>query len=341
MNIIRFLVLVCAFWNVFPARAQLGGNATYRFLSLPVSASQMALGGKQFTSQAYDILIDFQQPALIDSTQLLMPAINYSNFLADVNYAHLGYVWQTPYGYFFSGIHYLNYGSFLRTDENGEKTGKFSANEGAVTFGYAYRLGKFFRIGANLKYVFSQLAEYKSSGLGGDFGILFSNRSGSELSLVLRNFGFQISTYNGTRESFPFEVDFSYAQLLSHAPLRLFLTLENLQKPRIAFANTAYDQVDPNGNVIHENITWVHHFFRHVVIGTEIFPRKRFRLRLGFNFRRAAELGFKDINFSSGMSYGFGIRLNKFALDYGYGQYHYASNGHFFTLHLFLNGKNE
>ncbi len=336
-----FLLSVLFLFHAFMVNAQLGGTSVYRFLSLPVSAKQVSLGGKQYVSFPYDVLQNFNNPALIHDDQKHQVDINYSNFLADVNYGQAGYVWKTRYGNLFTGIQYLNYGRFLRTDENGEKIGHFGANEGNITIGYAYSLNHKFFIGANIKWVYSQLAEYKSSGIGGDLGFFYKDSTGTQMALVIRNFGYQIQTYNGTRESFPFEIDFSFSKLLAHAPLRIFVTLENLQKPRIAFVNTVNDQISPDGEVIHENIGIVQHIFRHFVTGVEIFPRKRFHLQLGYNFRRAAELGFKDVNFSSGMAYGFGIRFNTFALDYGYGQYHYASNGHFFTLHFFLKTKNE
>jgi hypothetical protein len=173
-----------------------------------------------------------------------------------------------------------------------------------------------------------------------DFGLSYHSEF-QNFSLIIRNFGTQLTTYAGTREPLPFEIAVSYAQLLQHAPLRLFVTLENLQKPGIAFINTARDQVDPDGNVTHENIRFYHHFFRHLVTGVEIFPRKRFKMRIGFNFRRAAEFGLKDINFSSGLAFGFGLRLNKFSLDYGYGQYHFAGNVHHIGIHIFLKKRNN
>ncbi|NPA45691.1 MAG: type IX secretion system protein PorQ [Chlorobi bacterium] len=323
-------------WMAYVTSAQIGGTATYRFLSLPPSAAQIALGGKQMVSLHDSPLQNFSNPALIDSMQARMPALNYSHWIADINYGNLAYVWDTRYGLFFTGIHYLNYGRFTEANADGEITGTFGAMETAVVLGYAYPLGERWRVGMNVKWIHSVLAGYRSDGLAVDLGLDYRNRSGGEWALVLRNAGRQLTTYNGTQEALPLEVDLTYAQLLEHAPFRLFVTAENLQEPAIAFANPVNDRTDPNGEVTHENITLVHHIFRHLIVGTEFFPRKRFHLRAGYNFRRAAELGFKDINFSSGLSFGLGLRLRHFSLEYGYGQMHYAGNNHFISLHIFL-----
>ncbi len=333
----RFLLLCFVALGVHGLRAQLGGTATYRFLSLPPSAMQVGLGGKQMVALHDNPLQNFVNPALIDSAQTRKPALNYSNWIADINYGNLAYVWNTPYGPVFTGVHYINYGRFTAADEDGNITGSFHGGETAVVLGYAFRLHRRWQAGVNVKWIHSVLASYRSDGAALDVGLIYRNDKGGQWALVMRNLGRQFTTYNGTREPLPFEIDLTYAQLLEHAPLRLFLTAENLQKPRIAFVNTAYDQTDPNGNVTHQNITLVHHIFRHLIVGAELFPRKRFNLRLGYNFRRAGELGLKDVNFSSGLSFGLGLRLRRFALQYGYGQMHAAGNNHFIGLLIFLN----
>ena len=320
-----------------PAVAQIGGTATYRFLSLTPSALQNALGGKQFVSMPYDLLQNFSNPALISPGQTEMLGLNYANHITDINYGNAGYVFKIPKaGYIFTGITYLNYGRFTAANADGEITGKFTASESALNIGYAYRIASGFSVGANIKWIHSALAEYRSDGLAFDIGLHYQNNF-SEWALVFRNFGFQLSTYNGTREPLPFEIDLGFAQLLAHAPLRLYVTFENLQKPAIAFVNTAHNRTDPSGNEIPENINLIHHFFRHLIVGAELFPRKRFNIRLGFNFRRSAELGLQNVNFSSGFTAGFGLRLRRFRLNYAYAQYHFAGNSNMLGLTVFLN----
>ncbi|NPA43697.1 MAG: type IX secretion system protein PorQ [Chlorobi bacterium] len=331
--IFRLLVLL----TLTGGMAQTGGTAVYRFLSLSPSPIQTALGGKQFTDIPYDILQNFSNPALVDASQSGRIGLNYTAYITDINYGQLGYVWKIPgAGAVFTGVTYLNYGKFTAANESGDITGTFTASETAFQIGYGRRLKAHWYAGVTLKWIYSQLERFRSHGVAADLALRYAGEF-TDAVLLVRNAGFQLTTYNGTREPLPFEIALSYARLLEHAPLRLYVTWENLQKPLIAFPNPARAQIDPDGNVREENIRFYHHIFRHLITGVEFFPRKRFRLRTGFNFRRAAELGLKDVNFSSGLAFGFGLRLNKFSVDYGYGQYHFAGNAHHLGIHIFLN----
>jgi len=322
-----------------PACSQIGGTAVYRFLSLSPSPVQTALGGKQFVSFPGQILQNFSNPALIVVSDRHTVGINYTHYITDINYGQLGYTWQTgKAGTFFTGITYLNYGRFTAADADGNRTGTFGASETVFQAGYGYRISGKWYGGISVKGIYSQLESYRSTGLAADISLTYHDTL-TDAAFLVRNAGFQLTTYNGSREPLPFEIALSYARLLEHAPLRLFVTFENLQVPAIAFVNPAHSQIDPDGNVQEETIRFYHHIFRHLITGAEIFPRKRFRLRIGFNFRRAAELGLQDVNFSSGMSYGFGLRLRKWAVDYGYGQYHFAGNTHHVGIHFYLHPK--
>ena len=70
----------------------------------------------------------------------------------------------------------------------------------------------------------------------------------------------------------------------------------------------------------------------HFIIGAELFPKRIINLRLGYNFRRAAELKLQDVRTFGGFSFGFGIKMNKFKLNYAYSKYHSAANASTFSL---------
>jgi hypothetical protein len=320
--------------------AQIGGDAVYKFLNLSISAKQSALGGKVYTGLKGDIFQPAFNPATIDSTLNNKFGINYVSYLSDINYGNIAYARKIKkLGTFYAAVSYVNYGQFEYAGEDGTRNGTFGASENALIFGYAYTIPETkWKVGINTKFIFSAFENYASTGLALDFGLSYDNRKqGIQSALVFRNFGTQLSTYQGTKENLPFEIDASFSKTFLHAPFKWFVTLENLQKPKIAFVNTAHNTQDPNGLVIEENISIVDHIFRHIIIGVELFPRKRFNLRAGYNFRRAAELGLKDQNFSSGFSAGFGLRLRKFEINYGYGGYSFASNANYFSIIVNLN----
>ena len=155
-------------------------------------------------------------------------------------------------------------------------------------------------------------------------------------ALVVRNFGTQITTYAGLKESLPFEVDFGMSQRLENVPIRWHITLENLQKWPIAVSNPARVTTDLSGNQTEEKIGFLGNVMRHAIIGAEIFPEGGFNIRLGYNFRRAEELRIVDQRNFSGLSAGFSIKFNKMRFSYTHAKYTSAANSNFFGLQIDL-----
>ena len=71
---------------------------------------------------------------------------------------------------------------------------------------------------------------------------------------------------------------------------------------------------------------------RHLIINSEILISKGFNLRIGYNFERRKELGIENKMGLSGLSGGFGIRINRFNISYGYAKYHIAGGSNSFTV---------
>ena len=328
------------FFFIFVSKAQIGGNSVYKFLNLSISAKQSGLGGEVYTGIKNDIFQPAFNPASLDSTMHNKLGLNYVSYLSDINYGNIAFARKfKKLGLLYASVAYVNYGRFEYADEGGERNGTFGASESALLIGYAYPIpNSKWTAGLNTKFIYSALENYISTGMAIDFGLLYKNEdSGIQTGLVMRNFGTQLSTYQGTREKLPFEVNLSFSKEFLHAPFKWFVTLENLQEPKIAFVNTAHNTQDPNGEVIKENITTINHVFRHLILGVELFPRKRFNLRMGYNFRRAAELKLKDQRFGSGLNFGFGLRLRKFEINYAYGNYSFASNANYISITVNLN----
>jgi len=336
----RVLFLSISMFLSFLLQAQIGGQATFKFLNLSISAKQAALGGKIYTGLKQDIFQPAFNPATLDSTLENHLGVNYTDYLSTINYGNIAYAWHFKnLGTFYTAVTYVNYGTFDFADVNGERNGTFGASEGALILGYAYQIPHSnWHIGSNIKFILSALQNYTATGLAFDFGLLYQNETqGIATGLVARNTGWQLSTYQGTREALPFEIDWSFSKTFLHAPFKWFVTFENLQNPKIAFVNTAHNTQDPNGDIIQENISVTDHIFRHLIVGLELFPRKKFNLRAGYNFRRGAELSQKDERFGSGLNFGFGLRLRKFEINYAYSNYNYAAGTNFISIVVHLN----
>ncbi|MCX7548316.1 type IX secretion system protein PorQ [Xanthomarina sp. F1114] len=332
---IIFIMLASTFVS-----AQVGGETTYQFLNLVSSPRQAALGGKVFTNIDYDVTQGLTNPATINVEMDNQLALNYTSYLGGISYGTAAYAYtldrrtQT----FHMGVNYINYGSFDGYDENGNSTGSFTGNEAALSFGYATQLGySNFYVGGNIKLITSKLEQYNSFGAALDAGFIYINEDLEfQATLVVRNAGMQITTYAGLNEPLPLEIAFGMSQTLEHVPIRWHLTFENLQKWPIAVSNPARAETDLEGNQTQEEVGFFTNVLNHTIVGAEIFPDGIFNIRLGYNFRRGQELKILDQRNFSGISAGFGLRLNKLRFSFTHARYTSAGNANFFGLQLDL-----
>ena len=320
--------------------AQLGGESTYQFLNLISSPRQAALGGKSITNVDYDVTQALYNPATINEDMDNQLAVNYSSYLGDISYgtAAYAYTWDRRTQTFHIGMTYVNYGSFDGYDENGISTGEFSGNEAALSVGYATQIGySDFYVGSNLKLISSKLEQYNSIGVAVDVGFIYVNEYlDFNAALVIRNFGMQLTTYAGLKEKLPFEIDLGFSQKLENVPLRWHVTLENLQQWPIATENPARATTDLNGTQTPEEVGFFSNIIRHTILGMELFPDKGFNIRLGYSFRRAAELKILEQRNFSGLSFGVGLKFNKLRFSYTHARYSSAANTSFLGLQINL-----
>jgi hypothetical protein len=132
------------------------------------------------------------------------------------------------------------------------------------------------------------------------------------------------------------EILLGVSQELEHVPIRWHLTLENLQQWNIAFSNPERAESSFDGNTTEEKVSFINNTLRHVIFGVELFPKKSFNFRLGYNFRRAEELRILEQRNFSGVSLGFGLKMNKLKFNYSYSRYTLAGNTSLFGLTINL-----
>ncbi|WP_158729745.1 MULTISPECIES: type IX secretion system protein PorQ [unclassified Flavobacterium] len=315
---------------------QIGGKTIYQFLNLVASPRQAALGGKVLTIYDNDVNQAHFNPATINAEMDNHLALNYGNYYGALTYgtASYAYTYDRHLQTFQAGVNYINYGSFEGYDENGQATSAFSGSEVSLSMGYAYNVPYTdLHIGASAKLISSSLETYHSFGGALDIGALYiDERNDVNWALVIRNLGTQFSTYNGVREKLPLEVLVGVSQELENVPIRWHLTLENLQQWNIAFANPARSEQSFDGTTTPEKVSFLNNALRHVIAGVELFPKRGFNLRLGYNFRRAEELRILEQRNFSGLSFGFGLKLNKLKFNYSYSRYTPAGNTSLFGL---------
>ena len=316
--------------------AQVGGQSAYQFLGLVTSPRQAALGGKVLTFYDSDVNQAFFNPATINADMHKHLSVNYGSLFGEVGYgtAAYAYTFDRHLQTFHAGINYVNYGAFEGRDNLGNPTSAFTGSEAALSAGYSFNIpGSDWHIGANAKLITSTLQQYQSFGGAVDLGVLLIDEPNDvNWAFVVRNLGTQFTTYNGVREKLPTEILFGVSQEVENVPIRWHLTLENLQQWNIAFANPARAVGNIDGGSESEKVSFLGNAIRHVIIGAELFPRRSFNVRIGYNFRRAEELSIVDQRNFSGFSVGLGIKFNKIKFNYSYSRYTVAANTSLFGL---------
>ncbi len=329
------IFLYSLFLFISMANAQVGGERIYNFLNIPPSARQAALGGEIYTL-INDINQPLWNPSMISESIDNQAAVGYVNYLADINIgsASFAHMINRHFGTLQGGIQYINYGKFIGADENGLETGEFISKDLSFSVGYAYQIPHSdFHLGINARLLSSKIENYTSFGTAVDMGIYYySDYRPYTITAVVRSLGYQVSPYTDKREKLPFEVAVAGSYRVPDVPIRWHFTLSNLQQWNLAVPNPSNSNTDLDGVTTEENINFFDNAIRHVVIGAEFFPESNFNLRLGYNFRRAAELKLIQSRTFAGISAGFGLKMGRIRFDYAFTKYHPVSNTSTFTL---------
>ena len=336
MKKISFLYFILFSSSLF---SQVGGESVFQFLNLNSSSRQVALGGEVLTL-INDVNQPIWNPSTINAELDKQLSINYTSFLAGISVGSASYsqVINRRFGAIHGSIKYLNYGTLIEADENGNETGDFKASDVALSVGYAFNLPwtNFF-MGFNGKLINSTISNFASNGIATDIAVLYySPYKSYAFTLVARNMGTQIQSFDGTNEKLPFKVAIGGSYKLRYVPLKWHLTLDNLQQWKIAVPNPSNSTSDLEGNTTDEKISFFTNAIRHLVIGAELFPESPINLRAGYNFRRSSELKLQNSRTFSGISFGFGIKMNKLKFNYAFSKYHAATSASTFSLQFDL-----
>lgn len=343
----RIYIVFILILSNFCAYAQLlGGRNVYAFLKMPPSARVAALGGSLITVKDADVMLANLNPAALSALSDNSIAANYQFHLAGISNSSIGYgkdldkIGTTLH----ANLQYVNYGTFAQTDEFDNNNGTFRAQEYAFTFGAARQLYDKLSVGANLRFIGSQLESYKSFGMAIDAGALYADTVNRfSAALVIKNAGAQLKTYQSIKETLPLDIQLGISKRLRYLPLRFSVTMHDLQR-----WNLVYD--DPNqvqettflGQAIPEKSrfsVFSDNLFRHLIFSGEFLFTKseQFSVRMGYNHLRRKELSINQFNSFSGFSMGFGVKIKRFRLDYGREFYHLAGSSSHLGVFVNLN----
>lgn len=277
------------------AEGQVGTTSVYEFLRNDVSARAAAMAGS-FVSITNDPNVLFYNVAGLGTLDTPRGSVGFFKHLLDINAGYISYGQSfNDIGYFGGGILYTNYGSFTRTDELGNNIGSFNASDIAVAVGYSNILEENLYYGASLKFIYSSIAGYRSTGLAGDLGLLYvmpENRI--SLGISVRNLGRQLSTYLGTQENLPLDVSIGGSIVPRGIPLLLNVNIHKINEQTDNFADR----------------------FRAFGVGGEFTLSKVFQLRFGYNNEQRKDLQIGTTTGLAGFSVGLGVNVSHYKVDY-------------------------
>lgn len=338
---LRSLLLSLLVLHSFSSGAQVGGNYVYQFLNVPASARIAALGGTLITVKDHDLNTALQAPSLINPAMDRSLALNGVLYPSGVRFGNAAYAQDFgKIGTFMAHMHYANYGEFRQTNVFGDPEGTFRAADYALNLGWGYQYNPLFSLGAGVKFIYSDYFLYNSFGLAVDISATYMDTVNNWTATILaRHAGVQLDYYvKGNQEPLPIELLFGVSKRLKHTPLRFNITYRHLQRFDLSY-NDPLDLsgIDPlTGEAQQKNINFWNKLSRHFIFGTEILLSKHFHVRAAYNFQRRRELVVDTAPGTVGFSFGFGLRISKFVLAYGRGNFHQAGGADHFSITMNL-----
>jgi len=289
-TVLASVIFLLTFGNIF-------SQNTYEFLRVDNSARAGALGGS-FITYYDDADIIFYNPAGMMLSENSPVSFSFTKHLLDINLASLTYSTEIEdIGRFGTAIQYINYGTFDGADISGIRNGEFGAGEFAVLLGYAGTLDENFYYGANVKLIYSSIADESSSAVAMDIGLHYAFPSQQiNIAAVVLNLGTQLSSYLDTKEDLPIDLAIGISKRLENLPVRLALNFHRLTDKRDKFSQR----------------------FKAFSFGAEFYLSKVLSLRLGYDNEKRSELKVGSTAGIAGFSAGVGINVSTYRFDYGY-----------------------
>jgi hypothetical protein len=296
-----------------PVWAQFGGRSSYEFLNIPTQARLAALGGVNVSHYNKDVNFFFSNPALVSDSLAGWASGSYLFYVADIGQTSFAYTHDfKSIGAVSFGVQHIDYGDIEAFDATGSPAGQFKSGETALVISKSHRVSHF-RLGANLKTVFSNLAGFRSSAVMLDLGGVFVHpQQELTIGLSLKNLGLVLMEYSQTSDTkLPFDVQAGVTFKPEHMPLRFSVTVYNLVRP-----GKLYD--DPNDENKPATLEKV---MSHLNFGTEVLLHRHVQVLAGYNFSRQKELKVQSGGGGSGFTFGLAAKIKSVDLVIGSSRY--------------------
>lgn len=320
--------------------SQIAGMNSLTVLDMSSCARSTGLGMDYLSLFDNDITLGIDNPSMLHSGMANTGALTYISMFSS-SMGSLSYVHNTErHGTFLFGFHFNSYGDFEGYDEEETSTGSFHAADYMLQIGWGMWIDSNFRIGVDFKPVLSQYEQYTAVAALFDIaGSYISDNRRFAATLMARNIGAQIMTFDQTVETLPFELSAELSYKLANAPFRIFFAATELQRWNLRYEDplSPTTTTDPfTGEVQSES--WVAGTFdnlmRHTLFGVELNIGRALYARIGYSYRQAAETRSRDLDVFnlSGFSFGFGLHTRRFDFGFARRNYHLSQAPTYLTL---------
>jgi len=329
------ICLILIYANLY---GQISGKYAFPFLEQGISARTVALGGNVAAINDGDISLALLNPSLINSSMNNALSLSYVNYFADANYGMAQYSRTfDKAGSYVASLQFMDYGSFNYADVYGNRTGSFSAADYAFSLGWGRQLNQQLSIGATAKFLYSHYETYRSFGIAVDVAGTYISKSNWIVSLLASNIGTQLASYTGQTDPLPFDLQLALSKRLEHVPFRVSLVIDHLEKLDLSFQDPAnppggFDPLSGDPIMLSGISKFSNLLMRHFIIGGEFYLGKNLVLRAGYNYRRRRELSINQRLGMVGFSWGFGIHISHFQINFARSTYHLAGSPNYLTL---------
>ncbi len=274
----------------------------------------MALGGNVVALADSDIALTYDNPTIMDSTNVGDFMLQYSPFLGGVNLLNAGAHLSLPYvRNMMVGLTYINYGEIERTDLLGNSMGTFKPQDFVLYLGKSHRISSFV-LGASLKYVHSSIDGFGANALVMDLGGSYHHPTiDLVVAIVLKNLGITFDAFDSRDFDVPLDLQAGISIKPKYMPVRFSINGHHL------VADLGYfDQTVGDG----ETATFANELFRHISLGMEILIGRFLEVLVGYNHLRNQELRLQQGAFGAGLSFGLMIKVKNLNIRYSRAVYH-------------------